>query len=352
VLLAIGIVAQQVYVVFSLYLALTLGVIVMLQRTRDIVLISAGLGIPLVIAGVQAWPFSSSGTRTSALWSVSDAMTLLLFVVAYLAMYVRQAQANRQVAEYAAQVEALTLLAERQRMARELHDTLAQGVVGLALQLETIDSLLDDAQAPRAQEIVRHALRRARTTLAAARGAIEGLRESREDVLAAVHDDIRAFTATTGIPCHAELESLALLSTPRQEQVAGTIVEALCNVERHARATQVWVRTTLQDGMLQVEVRDDGVGFDPDAIAAQPGHYGLRGLRERARLLDGQISVLSAPGEGTALRLSVPAREALPGVANGVQPGAAHGHRGRADEANAPREGANGGHDMAARVHE
>jgi two-component system, NarL family, sensor histidine kinase YdfH len=308
VLLAIAIVAQQFYVVFGLYLAMTLGPIVTLRRTRDTVLVVGGFGVSLIVAGKQAWPRATSG----ALWNVADGLMLLVFAAAYVAMYARKTQATRQVEDYAARVEALTLLAERRRLARELHDTLAQGVVGLTLQLETIDSLLDDAQDSRAQELVRHALRRARTTLATARGAIDDLRTRPIDAIAAIRQTIDTFTATTGVDCHAALTGLCLLSIPQQEQVAGVIAEALCNVERHARAARVSIQAVAEHGWLQVEVSDDGVGFDPAAVVANDGHYGLRGMHERARLLDGKLAILGGPGQGTLLRLSIPAPDALP----------------------------------------
>src|SRR5207302_722875 len=88
------------------------------------------------------------------------------------------ASAHRQLEEYAVEVEDLTLIAERQRLARELHDTLAQGLVGLTMQLETADALLTEEHPRQAQEIVQQAMHRARATLATARGAIDDLRSA------------------------------------------------------------------------------------------------------------------------------------------------------------------------------
>lgn len=84
------------------------------------------------------------------------------------------------------------------------------------------------------------------------------------------------------------------------------ISEGLLNVARHAQASQVWICVAQQDQGLTIEVRDNGLGFDPAALP-QSGHYGLLGLRERARLLGGQFALLTAPGEGTTLRFLLPA---------------------------------------------
>jgi len=84
------------------------------------------------------------------------------------------------------------------------------------------------------------------------------------------------------------------------------VSEGLNNVAQHAHARQAWVRVADGDGALDVQVRDDGIGFDPASVAEQSGHYGLLGLRERARLAGGNLEILSAPGEGTTLHLHLP----------------------------------------------
>jgi NarL family two-component system sensor histidine kinase YdfH len=84
------------------------------------------------------------------------------------------------------------------------------------------------------------------------------------------------------------------------------VTEGLANVARHAHAHQVWVRVAAQDGALEIAVRDDGRGFDPQAVNGEAGHYGLIGLRERARLAGGALEITSAPGAGTTLRLRLP----------------------------------------------
>jgi NarL family two-component system sensor histidine kinase YdfH len=116
--------------------------------------------------------------------------------------------AHRQLAEYAAQVEDLTLLNERQRMARELHDTLAQGLAGLILQLEAIDSHLSRGNTAKAQTITQQAMDRARSTLADARRAIDDLRSGEMpevNLETALREETDRFTAASGIPCELSI---------------------------------------------------------------------------------------------------------------------------------------------------
>jgi two-component system, NarL family, sensor histidine kinase YdfH len=276
----------------------------------------------IVYLGLATINFVSiSGWQGLLLWALATAL-MAFFVVAYVSLYSRQVEArdraqallseletaHKELAEYAARVEDLTLAAERQRMARELHDTLSQGLAGLILQLEAANSHLTSGRTERAQAILQQAMARARDTLADARRAIGDLRQGaaiHEDLTEAVREEADHFATATGIPCTLDLDSPPLPDDIR-EHALRVVSEGLTNVARHAQASQVWIRLASSDDGLEVEVRDDGVGFDPAVAAAQSGHYGLLGMRERARLAGGTLVVESAPGKGTVLRLCVP----------------------------------------------
>ena len=218
-------------------------------------------------------------------------------------------QAHRQLADDAVRLEELTRTAERQRMARELHDTLAQGLAGLILQLEAVKAHLVAEREERALEIVIQAMGRARTSLAAARSAIDDLRTETmtpTDLQHALEQEIGHFTAATGIPCTTQFSSLSSVPEAFGESIMRSVAEGLLNIARHAQASQVWVCVAQHDLELAIEVRDNGKGFDSTAVAQQ-GHYGLLGLRERVRLLDGQFALFTTPGEGTTLRFFLPA---------------------------------------------
>jgi NarL family two-component system sensor histidine kinase YdfH len=253
-------------------------------------------------------------------WALA-ALPMTLFVVVYVVLYSRQAQArahaqallveletaHRQLSEYAARVEDLTLANERQRMARELHDTLAQGLAGLILQLEAANTHLTNGRADRAQTILQQAMTRARATLGDARRAIDDLRAGQtaiRDLDEALREQIAHFTDATGIPCALDVSLPSVLPDAAREHVLRAVTEGLTNIARHAQAQHAWVNVRNADGKLIIELRDDGRGFDPATIP--PGHYGLLGIRERARLACGALEITSAPGAGTTLRLQLP----------------------------------------------
>lgn len=304
-------------ILLGLYMAMIGEMIGLLERTR---LSAAAVAAYLALFGVNIgmlWGWTTVPTMLAA------AAPMAVFVVIYVFMFMRQANAreraqkllreleaaHRQLAEYAEQVEALTLATERQRMARELHDTLAQGLAGLILQLEALEAQLARGNAEKAGLIAGQAKERARATLAEARRTIDDLR-SRPDLsdslLDVLRQEVERFSTATGIPCALDLPPTLSLPAPIAEHVSRCVAEGLANAARHARASRAAVSVAVDQGELLVEIRDDGTGFDPVAVAGQAGHYGLLGLRERARLAGGVLEVESAPGAGTRLRLRLP----------------------------------------------
>ncbi len=253
-------------------------------------------------------------------WLAPSTSTIAL-LVAFMALYRRQEearqrsetllaeleQAHRQLADYAAQVESLTLANERQRMARELHDTLAQGVAGTVLQLEAANAHLESGRFERAADIIGACLRRARDTLAESRAAIDDLRLQHDTLPEHAQRHADRFRRATGIDCHLSLVLAPdLQASPAVVEHAGRIIgEALANVARHAQAQNVWLALSDAEGALHISVRDDGVGFDT-ALLDAAGHYGLLGIRERARLVGGDFAVKSSAGAGCRLTVTLP----------------------------------------------
>jgi NarL family two-component system sensor histidine kinase YdfH len=244
---------------------------------------------------------------------------IVIFVGMYVTLYVRQADArekaqalaseleaaNRQLTAYAAQVEDLSIANERQRMARELHDTLSQGLAGLILQLEAADAHLANDRQQKAQGIIANAMVQARATLADARRAIDDLRQpSLDDLDSALRLEASRFTGATGIPVELHLDPISPLSEPVTETAVRAVAEALTNIAHHARAQQVEIDVRVMSECLSISVRDDGVGFDPSSIPS--GHYGLLGVQERVRLVNGCFEIQSTSGNGTTLKLEFP----------------------------------------------
>ena len=249
------------------------------------------------------------------------ALIAMLFVLVYVLLFIRQLnaraqtqqllaelqEAHAQLAEYAGQVETLTLETERQRMARELHDTLAQGLAGLVLQLEALEASLERDKTEQAIQIAAQAKERARMTLADARRAIDDLRAADTETAEAVSREVDRFQKATGIPCTLDMPPELNVSERDGEHLLRCVAEGLANVTRHARAKQAWVTIEEENGRYLIEIRDNGQGFDANG-AIPAGHYGLLGLRERARLAGGQLAVESEPGKGTTLSMSLPAQ--------------------------------------------
>lgn len=252
-------------------------------------------------------------------WLLIGIIPVIIFVVLFVTLYQRQndaresamalakqlEEANQQLSQYVDQVEDLTIINERQRMARELHDTLSQGLTGIILQLEAVEAHLSNQNTEKAISIVSNAMDQARSTLAEARNAIDDLRSSHEkDLESSLRLEVSRFQNAADIVCDLEVKELSKIPEKTAHIVVQNVAEGLTNIARHARATHVKVRASIIDGFLVVMVEDNGVGFDPDQVKS--GHYGLLGMRERLRMLAGTLEIRSIPGKGTTLEMKVP----------------------------------------------
>jgi two-component system, NarL family, sensor histidine kinase YdfH len=310
------------------YLALVLCALTMFKRVGPVLLIAAGALLLFVVPlGMKIFSAVSFGTSLVPLWftiwSQSDVTTIVFFVLGYVLVYLQQShaqaqlerahrelqEAHRKLAASARQIETLTRLAERQRMARELHDTLLQGMAGMVMQLEVTSAQMDRQNYLQAQQVLSQTLSSARAALGDARHAIRDLRAKTprmEQFVASVQEEIAHFFQMTGIECHTELDDLVHTPPQHCEHVLRVIGEALSNVARHARARHVSVEARVVEKWLSIGVQDDGQGFDPESSELHSGHYGLLGLQERAQLVEGSLLLSSAKGAGTTLRFRVP----------------------------------------------
>ncbi|MFC1996659.1 sensor histidine kinase [Chloroflexota bacterium] len=315
----ITLLSQNMGMIFALYMAL-LGEVIGAGQSKG-KRISAGIFF-LFLSLINF--ILLMGLDQSLGW-VLGTIPMVIFVVMYVSLYTRESKAREQaqtllgelgtahtqLAEYAVQVEQLTLTTERQRMARELHDTLAQGLAGLILQLEAADSYLSREESEKAQTIVQQAMDRARTTLADARRAISDLREeiSPTDLIDAIQSEVERFQHTTGIPCKLNLCQPPTISPQTAENALRAVSESLINIARHAEASEVSITMTCNIEDLLIEIRDDGIGFYPEETIGRSGHYGLLGLRERARILGGSLTIESQPSQGTTIKIQLPIKK-------------------------------------------
>ncbi|OLF10108.1 two-component sensor histidine kinase [Actinophytocola xinjiangensis] len=200
------------------------------------------------------------------------------------------------------------VLDERQRMAREIHDTLAQGLAGIITQLHAAQQSPADwrRHVDTAAALARDSLTEARRTVHAVEpAALESARlpDAIGEVVTrwASVNDVRAVLTTTGHarPMHPEVEVTLLRAAQ----------EALANVAKHARASRVGLTLSYMEDLVTLDVRDDGIGFASPGVRSDGmrGGFGLTGMRQRVQRLAGRLEIESEPGGGTAVSATVPA---------------------------------------------
>lgn len=200
------------------------------------------------------------------------------------------------------------VLAERNRMAREIHDTLTQDFVSTSLQLDIVAQQLKRGQVERAIEQVRQARQLVTEGIAEARRSIWELRaNTSQDTLPTRLTRLTEREAFAGIHPEVKVRGAYRALEPRVErEILRVTNEALMNAMKHAAPQHTTVDLYYSSEALLLTIKDDGAGFDVDNAAAKEGHYGLVGMRERASIIDGTLEILSAPGQGTTILLRVP----------------------------------------------
>jgi two-component system NarL family sensor kinase len=231
-------------------------------------------------------------------------------------------------AEHTRAATRLATIEERNRLARDIHDTLAQGLAAITLQLEAADALAE-ARPQRAHEAIQRALALARANLAEARNSVMDLRAAplQEHTLPEALA-LLAKTNTTAemVVSYSSIPATNFPTLPARLEAGLYRVaqEALTNVQKHAFASHVEIvlrfcadgeceecDAQAGDGResgprLQLLIRDDGRGFDPETVFHNESHFGLLGMSERVKLLGGNICIQSVPAAGTCIEVSLP----------------------------------------------
>jgi signal transduction histidine kinase len=213
---------------------------------------------------------------------------------------------------YARQTKAryALLLTERTRLAREMHDTLIQGCVGVSTLLEAV-ARFSRSNSKEASELLAHARSQIKETLEEARQAVWDLRHSNENQSSIIHlfDLARKLGDEHGVNVETEIEGERIpldWLTDRTLLLVGR--EALRNSVSHGHPDHISVRIAFDDQRVNMAVRDDGQGFDPDGAAVEPNRsFGIIGMRERVEQLGGSFELQSRPGQGTVVTASLPA---------------------------------------------
>jgi signal transduction histidine kinase len=215
-----------------------------------------------------------------------------------------------------AEREFRAVLGERNRIAREIHDTLAQGYVGISVQLEVLSELLRHNRLDTALKHLDKVRGYVREGLADARQSIWSLRsqDAAETTLPVQMQRIVEHAGGHGLEAKFNLYGAYRPMPPGTErEILRVAQEAIHNVKKHAEASSLTVQLEYGPAEIALEVRDNGRGFAPEQVSSNgrspsspPGHYGFTGMRERAALIGGTLEVTSEPGTGTTVRLHTP----------------------------------------------
>jgi signal transduction histidine kinase len=281
---------------------------------RYVILFSGG--IALFALGLHLFFFRPGGPSLLPPVTVLVIQTISFLVVGYFIstlmnrLKMQQTsleQANAQLVHYATTLEHLTISRERNRMARELHDTLAHTLSGLSVQLETVKAYWDVDPAA-AQQMLDKSLGATRSGLQETRRALKSLRASPLDDLGLVLA-LRKLAEETAARANLQLdlslpERLPALSPDVEQCIYRVAQEAVANAAHHANAHTLIVQLSVNGRGVSLLVRDDGLGFNVRQGEAS-GRFGLPGMRERAQLGGGQLTIDSQPGQGTMIRLTI-----------------------------------------------
>jgi signal transduction histidine kinase len=273
------------------------------------ILIATGAAIGVTANDVG--PFSKQPidhrTLSTQIYIVVTALTTL-FISAVVGERERSAT---ELAE-ARRQEGVRAMEERHRIARDLHDSVSQALFSTRLHARTAQRELEregaSQSSPFAKDLraITNLTRAAQTEM---RALIFELGDPLKDgLVAALATHAAKLGIGDGLTIDAEAADGRLPVSSRAEaQLFGIAREALANVAKHAGTSTAWIRIAATNGTVVVEIRDEGRGFDPEA--SHPGHFGLESMASRAAEIGGLLTITSAPGQGTAVRVEVPAPE-------------------------------------------
>jgi signal transduction histidine kinase len=275
---------------------------------REMGYVRTWVGVPLM---VQERRIGWLSLHHSEPWAYAQHHAALAQTIA------NQAATAIENARLYGQARRLAALEERQRLARELHDSVSQVLYGIGLGARTAGALLDRAAiAPDLKsslaEPLDYLLSLAEAGLAEMRALIFELRPDsleREGLVAALTRQAAALRARYKLEVHTEFSTEPRLSFEAKEALYRIAQEALSNTVKHAQAERVDIRLGVSQGETRLELTDDGVGFDPRAEYA--GHMGLNSMQERAAQIGGHLDIESAPGMGTRLSVHIPGSSAV-----------------------------------------
>ncbi len=257
-------------------------------------------------------PLIANGRAVGALYAASKPSDFNEDDARIVGIFADQAAIAIENARLQERLRQMAALEERERLAREIHDNLAQSLSILKLQASNVGELLRTAQTEQAQVFLAEMIKTANEAHADAREAIFSLRHgasSAAEFMANLRSLLERYRRTYALDARLVVrdEDLSDLPTNVVVQLSRIIQEALTNMRKHAGASAVTVRLARTDGQLWVTVEDNGLGFDPGAVKKSEGSgVGLQIMRERTESLGGVLTVDALPGQGTRIVAQIP----------------------------------------------
>ena len=288
------------------------------QRTATYLALPAGSYVFEVQGATRHGPWNTSGATLNIVlpppwWKTLPFRLCIFFVVCFTLVTAYRLRVRRLAHTYNLRLEGR--VAERTRIARELHDTLLQGFQGITLRMQGVAKNMPSRD-PR-RKMMDDVLDRADEVLREARHRVRDLRRRTTD-----ENELPNRLTKCGQELskdHTASFTLAIVGPPRvlestlQDEAYSVASEALTNAFQHASASKIETEVTYGSSALRIRVRDDGVGIDKAVLSnGQPGHWGLTGMRERAKAIRAELNIWSREGAGTEVEFVIPASIAYP----------------------------------------
>ena len=259
------------------------------------------LGVPVTLKGVSVGNLYLTEKVDGLPFDADDERVVEMFAV-HAAIAIDNARLHEDV-------QRLAVVEERDRIGRDLHDSIIQSLYAVGLSLEDVPELMDETP-EEAKARVERAIDSLHGAIGEMRDFVFGLRPELLDQvglstgLAAVADELRL---NTRLDLHLDVDDVGRGDLPAGDamEILQVAREALSNIARHANASAARLELRSSDDDVELRITDDGDGFEP-SVAPPPGHHGLANMRDRAAALGADLSVESAAGSGTTVRLRVP----------------------------------------------
>lgn len=252
---------------------------------------------------------------TELLHSISLLILISFSILVYGHLYSNQVRAFEKTQRLLVELETandkleeMARESERQKIARDIHDTLLQGMAGILMKMEALDIHLANGNMEKSQMIAKKIADHTRESLKESREIIQGLRlhhANRNDLGEAIEREIEIFRRQAAVKIKLNKTGSSYSSIVFEKNIAYIFREILTNITKHAKATQVNIIVSLEYEQVIIRVEDNGIGFDYQHFHSIYGHYGILGMQERAKAINGKLIIESEKQCGTCITLIV-----------------------------------------------